>query len=123
LSQINNNIWLVVIATVILVVGGFIAKVVVGWRRDSLWKRRGNLLLVKYRDPDIVEKIMARMIWKHMTRDQLLDSWGRPSQEEERQDKGGVKEILRYGARPGRPLGQRVILENGLVIGWDTKST
>ncbi len=113
---------IVVIATVIIVLVGMIAKYVVGRKREAHWAQRRTQLFNKYRDEDVVEKIMSRMIWKDMTRDQLVDSWGRPAQENERRDNGKRKEVLHYRALPGRPFGQRVILENGKVKGWDTKN-
>jgi hypothetical protein len=112
---------LVAVGILAVVLLGMLAKHIVGQRREAGWAQRRTQLFNKYRDEDVVEKIMSRMIWKHMTRDQLLDSWGRPAQEDERRESGRRKEILRYRPLPGRPFGQRVILENDKVIGWDTK--
>lgn len=114
-------ILVVIVATVLVVLGGMVAKIVVGRRREAHWAERRAQLFNKYRDEDVVEKIMSRMIWKHMSRDQLVDSWGQPVQEGQKRDGNRTKEVFRYRPMPGRPFGQRVILENGRVIGWDTK--
>jgi hypothetical protein len=119
MSQVSI-ILTVVVFTVLVVLGGMVAKIIVGRRREADWAQRRVQLFNKYHDEDTVEKIMSRMIWKHMTRDQLIDSWGAPAQEEPK-DETGSKQVIRYRPMPGRPNGQRVILENGRVIGWDTK--
>lgn len=45
------------------------------WQRR---KRRRLLLLEKYGDPNIVERILQRMYWQNQTAEQLRDSLGTP---------------------------------------------
>lgn len=109
------------LCTFIAVFAGFALKHFVGRRREAQSAYRRVRLLKKYRDEDSVEKIMSGMIWREMTRDQLIDSWGAPNEEIAENEASRRVEVFKYLPRPGRPFGQRVILQKGRVIGWDTK--
>jgi hypothetical protein len=77
--------------------------------------------LRKYGDPEIAKAIAERRILQEMTREQLLDSWGKPIAREEKVTKTKIVEVFKY-----RPVGRnryrdKVTLEDGIVTGWDQK--
>lgn len=101
----------------------FIVLIVVAWLLISSHKKkkRREALLKRYGDPAIVEKIMQRMFWQGQTQEQLLDSLGRPLDVDERVLKTKTKETWKYNQTGTNRYGLRVILENGVVVGWDQK--
>lgn len=84
-------------------------------------KQRRDALLKKYGDAALVEKIMRRMFWQGQTQEQLLDSLGRPLDIDERVLKTKTKETWKYNRQGKNRFALRVILENGVVVGWDQK--
>jgi hypothetical protein len=42
--------------------------------RAHLYKKRREFLMAKYNDPNVVDKIMRKLIWQGMLEEQLLDS-------------------------------------------------
>ncbi len=52
----------------------------------------------KYTDPQVRGMIESKRIWTGMTREQLLDSWGKPTRMSERILKTKIKETYRYGS-------------------------
>lgn len=103
---------------IVLIVG-----VVVVWLLISSHntKKRREALLKKYSDAELVERIMRRMFWQGQTQEQLLDSLGRPLDIDERVLKTKTKETWKYNRIGKNRFGLRVILENGVVVGWDQK--
>lgn len=84
-------------------------------------KKRREALLLKYRDPAIVEMIMRRMFWQGQTQEQLIDSMGGPVDVDERVLKTKTKETWKYNRVGKNRFALRIILENGVVVGWDQK--
>ena len=94
---------------------------IVNAAKKSAQKKRRALLLEKYGDEEIVNWIMGRRIWQGMTFDQLIDSWGKPADMTERVYKTKVAHTLKYNQTGKNRFSDRVIVENGIVVGWEQK--
>jgi hypothetical protein len=70
---------------------------------------RRKALMAKYGDKAAVEAILARKIYIGMTREMVLDSWGKPDDINKTTHSFGVHEQWVYG------IGQYVYLEDGIV--------
>ncbi len=88
---------------------------------ERIAKRRAYLMS-KYGDENIVKDIMAGLIWQDMTAEQLIDSWGNPTKIDSKIYKTKTKHTYKYNPIGRRQYGQRVIVENDIVVGWDNKS-
>jgi hypothetical protein len=108
------------VMSLIFIVLGAIAAVVVPvigvWFVLSRIKRKS--LLRKYGDPQIADKILKGEIWQGMTEAQLIDSWGRPEAREQNVLKTKTTATFKYGMTGKNRFADRVMLENGVVVGW-----
>ncbi|WP_395355605.1 DUF2845 domain-containing protein [Vibrio sp. D3] len=102
-------IWIVVI----LVVGGLI--------NNYLEKKKRARLMKKYGNSNLVNKLMKKSIWQGQTEGQLIDSIGKPLDVDQRVLKTKVKETWKYDKAGKNRYNLKVIIENGLVVGWDKK--
>lgn len=100
-----------------------IVIVIIGWIFISsyLSRKRREALLAKYGDAELVDRIMRRMFWQGQSQEQLVDSLGRPLDIDERVLKTKTKETWKYNRTGKNRFGLRIILENGIVVGWDQK--
>ena len=73
-------------------------------------------LMGKYGDAQVVDQIRRGLVWQGMTADMLRDSLGAPLAIDTKVDHSKRTDILTYGP------GTRIALENGLVVGWQTKT-
>lgn len=101
---------------IISVIVGIVVLAVV-WKAYAEQKRR-KYLIAKYHDIQIVDMIMAKKIWQGMTSEQLIDSWGAPEAKDHRVFKTKVAETLKYGQTGKNRFTSRVMLEDGIVVGW-----
>lgn len=84
-------------------------------------KRRRLHLLQKYGDSAIVDRILGRMFWQGQTSEQLLDSLGEPADIDEKVLKSKVRQTWKYHRSGRNRFGLRIVLENGVVTGWDQR--
>jgi hypothetical protein len=61
---------------------------------------------------------LAHKIWQGMTKEQLVDSWGRPEDVDQKVYKTKTKEIWKYGQMGKNRYRERVYAEDGVVVGW-----
>jgi hypothetical protein len=61
------------------------------------------------------------MFWQGQSKEQLLDSLGRPADIDQKVMKTKVKEIWKYNQMGVNRFGLRISIENNVVIGWDQK--
>jgi len=66
----------------------------------------------------IVQAIIDKKIWQGMTKEQLVDSWGSPVDTAQKVLKTKTTETFKYKQVGRNRFRSRVMLENGLVIGW-----
>lgn len=78
-------------------------------------------LMRRYGDVDMVETMMNGQIARGMTLDMILDVWGQPADMDEIVMKTKTKRELKYDQKGKNRFGTRVYLENGVVVGWETK--
>lgn len=76
-------------------------------------KLKKDRLLKKYGDAEVVRKIIERGVWPGQTKEQLLDSLGKPYAVEQ----GGLhsSERWKYKGIGGNRNGLEITLENGIV--------
>lgn len=67
-------------------------------------------LVQKYGQED-ADQIMAKKVWKGMTKDMVLDSWGKPRQIDRYIGKTSVKEEWYYRTRV-------LFIQDGKLVGW-----
>lgn len=89
-------------------------------QKESDLARRAALL-GKYGDTELVRRIVARLVWQGQTQEQLLDSLGQPADTDERVLKNKTRKTWKYHPVGKNRYNLRVILENGVVVGWDRK--
>jgi hypothetical protein len=75
----------------------------------------------RYEDAETVETMMNGQIARGMTLDMVLDVWGQPADMDEVVMKTKTKRELKYDQKGKNRFGTRVYLENGVVVGWETK--
>lgn len=102
---------------------GVVVAAALAWfgLRAGLAKLRRRRWLDRHGDPDMVETMMAGQIARGMTLDMVLDVWGRPADMDETVMKTKTKRQLKYDQTGKNRFGTRVYLENGVVVGWETK--
>lgn len=91
-------------------------------RIDGETALRLSYLIEKYGDTQLVSRIMSGAIWETMTSEQLYDSVGQPEAVDQKYLKNKSREVWKYDHLGANRYGLRVTLENGLVVGWDSKS-
>lgn len=91
------------------------------WYKSAQAKARRAALLVKYGDPEIVDRIMKGKYWQGQTVEQLRDSLGPPVDTDQKVTKTKTREIWKYHKTGTNRFGLRVTVENGAVSGWDEK--
>lgn len=108
---------IVVILAYVIVKGNIDAK-----RRREAIARRRQALCDKYRDMEIVERIMARSYWQGQTSSQLADSLGTPVDMDRKIMKTKTKEVWKYQQTGKGRFGLRITLEDDAVVGWEERS-
>lgn len=91
-------------------------------RVDGETALRLSYLLEKYGDTQLVSRIMSGAIWETMTSEHLYDSVGQPEAVDQKYLKSKSREVWKYNHLGANRYGLRVTLENGTVVGWDSKS-
>lgn len=103
--------------------------------KELLFKKKLELLYEKYKNIEICLNIKRGTIWIGMTKEMLIDSWGKPEDIKEdiltgkvKYDKNGqpnmtatllkVKETYKYGCVGTNRYKNHVYLLNDIVTGW-----
>lgn len=89
--------------------------------QDTL-DQRAAYLKQKYNNAATVEAILEGKVWESMTEEQLIDSIGKPEAIDNKQMKRKSRDVWKYQHRGGSRYGLRITIENGFVVGWDSKS-
>ena len=82
---------------------------------------RRSLLMKKFGDRLMVDTIMEGRIARGMTLEMVLAVWGEPADLDETVLKTKTKHEMKYDQKGKNRFGTRVYLENGVVVGWETK--
>ncbi|MEW7279040.1 hypothetical protein ABW636_10640 [Aquimarina sp. 2201CG1-2-11] len=75
----------------------------------------------KYKNTELVEKLMQGSYWIGQTKRELRDSLGYPKDISEQILKTKTKEIWKYEKTGENRYALKITLENNKVIGWDKK--
>jgi len=81
-------------------------------RWDDLARRYG---------PEIAGRIWRKEIWQGQTEEQLIESKGPPMDIDEKVSRAKIKRIFKYYWQGANRYGLRVMLEDGVVVGWEDK--
>lgn len=84
-------------------------------------QERFNYLIDKYGDAQIAQWIMDKTFWVGETKEQLLESLGRPEKIDDKVLKAKRVQTWRYHKISKRSFGLSITLENDVVVGWETK--
>jgi outer membrane protein assembly factor BamE (lipoprotein component of BamABCDE complex) len=98
-----------------------VAPLLVGWKMVSAFSRRRRIS-GKYAKADVAWKILNKQLWVGQTAEQVIDALGRPSDIDQKLSKTKAKQTWRYDRQGKNRFGLKVVLEDGLVVGWDGKS-
>jgi hypothetical protein len=90
-------------------------------RKAEELELRTAYLVEKYKDEGIVQAILRQEIWEGMTAAQLFDSAGNPEAVDQKYMKSKSREVWKYDHQGGNRFALRVTLDNGVVVGWDSK--
>lgn len=85
----------------------------------NLWKAKR--LMDRFEDEEMVETILDGKIARGMTYDMVVASWGEPVDLDETVLKTKTKRELKYDQKGKNRFGTRVYMEDGVVVGWETK--
>lgn len=85
----------------------------------ALSERKRDELMRRYGDASLVNSLMAGDIWHDMTREQLVQSWGEPTEIEEKALKTKIRHIYKYDQIGVNRFARRVTLDNDRVTGWE----
>lgn len=83
--------------------------------------RRIRKFTEKYGDREIAVDIANKKIWQGMTEEMLADSWGGPAEIDKKVLKTKTKKTFKYNRTGKNSFRDRVIAEDGIVVGWDLK--
>ena len=104
----------------LLIFAGIIIVCWIVWAVRSAEKQE-RLLLEKYQDIEIVERILAGEIWRGGTQEQVRDALGDPVDIDEKVYKTKTKTVWKYQQLTKTQFGLRITFENGVLVGWDKK--
>jgi hypothetical protein len=82
---------------------------------------RRRALMGRYDHPEFVASIMDGRIMRGMSMDMVVDVWGDPADLDEVALKTKTKTEMKYDQKGKNRFGTRVHLEDGIVVGWETK--
>jgi hypothetical protein len=83
------------------------------------WRQRRKHLVEKYGSREIARLMMRGVIWQGETREQLLESLGKPEDIDEKVLKTKTKEIWKYRRTARNRYGLKVTLDDGVVVAWE----
>ena len=75
----------------------------------------------KYEFKDDVRRILKKELWIGETLEQVVDSFGQPEDIEEKVSQTKTRRILKYGRDKKMRFRLVIVVENGLVVGWNRK--
>ncbi|SRR6266436_6189075 len=93
------------------------------WYAAYQKKKRLEYLRGKYGDEAIVQLIVQHKFWQGQTSEQLIDSVGKPVTIDTRIFKTRMRETWKYNQRGANRFGLRITLDDGVVVGWEQKSS
>jgi len=110
----------------IIGIAGFVGLLILIWivrfiLRKLVRSLRHKMLMKTYDHPEFVASIMDGHIMRGMSMDMVIDVWGEPADLDEVALKTKTKTEMKYDQKGKNRFGTRVYLEDGVVVGWETK--
>lgn len=89
--------------------------------KQQAFAHRRSALMAKYNNDSLVDELMACVVLKGMPFDMLVDSIGAPVDEDHKVFKTKTRRTLKYGQTGVNRFDLRIIVEDDLVVGWQTQ--
>ena len=83
---------------------------------------RKKYIYEKYPDKSVADAILKARFWQDQTKEQLIDSLGRPLDIDTKVLKTKTKETWKYTSLGKNRYALKIELEDGTVVGWDKKA-
>lgn len=90
-------------------------------RIELLEAARKENIISKYQDPEIVERLITKTLWKGQTAEMVIDSFGEPLKKDTKALKTKTLETWKYSKIREGSYAIRITLEEGVVTMWDIK--
>lgn len=87
---------------------------------EAARKERHAALISRFGFDDAI-RIVRGEVWQGQTEVMLLEARGAPADQDEHVMKTKTKRTYKYGAQGGNRYTLRVMLEDGVVVGWEGK--
>ncbi len=87
---------------------------------EAAKKQRHAALVTRFGFDDAL-RIVRGEVWQGQTEVMLIEALGTPADQDEIVMKTKTKRTYKYRALGGKRYGLRVMLEDGLVVGWEAK--
>lgn len=110
--QTAFSVTILLLFIALLLVPGYLRRKRLAVRRASLTARFGA---------EVAEMILKRRVWQGQTEEMLLEARGAPAHVEETVLKTKTKRVFKYEPAPGNRFKLRVMVEDGVVVGWEDK--
>jgi|GEM_PF-1551007 len=91
------------------------------YKNPTREEQRRLQLMEKYKDEDLVNKIIAGTISQGYSSEMLIDTLGKPVKIDEKVTKKKTTHTYKYGQINNRSFKLAVTLEDDIVVGWDQK--
>lgn len=89
--------------------------------RVLIYKTRKNGLLKKYKNPEVVRRILKGSFWQGQSSEQLIDALGEAKNIDRKILKSKCREVWKYRRTGKNRYSLRIFLEDGFVVGWEEK--
>ena len=111
-----------IIAGIVMIVGAIVILLITKWLLGRGFRAlRRRALMARYDDAEFVASIMDGQIMRGMSMEMVIDVWGEPADLDEIALKTKTKTEMKYDQKGKNRFGTRVHLEDGMVVGWETK--
>jgi len=79
------------------------------------------MLRMKYKNEELIERMMEEKFWVGQTKEQLIDYLAEPLDVDQKVLKTKVKEVWKYEQTGKNRYGLKIKLDNWIVVRWDQK--
>jgi hypothetical protein len=69
--------------------------------------------------PDVARRIVAAQVWRGQTEEMLVEALGRPIDVDDKLMATRLRRVFKYLPLGGNRFAIRIILDNGVVVGWE----
>lgn len=111
------------VGPIVLILAIVLGIAAVVWFKHVQRQKRIQLLLGKYGDQEIVDRIMRGGLWQGQTAQQLVDSLGSPLNIDRKIMATRKREIWKYAQTGRGRYALRITLDNDVVIEIDQKTS